>query len=179
MNPSEPDVVLAPVSPAEAEAVSEMAARIWPAAYGAILPAGQIDHMLAWMYDPERIRRDLSEGVAFFWIIAEGERIGFLAAGPVEPGSACPLHKCYLLPETQGRGIGSKALDQLCARLAAEGASAVELRVNRHNHAAIGFYGKNGFFTYAEDCRGIGGGYVMDDFLMRRELGSGAADAGT
>jgi ribosomal protein S18 acetylase RimI-like enzyme len=122
------------------------------------------------MYDPERIRRDLAEGVAFFWIVDAGRRAGFLAAGPVEPGSPCPLHKCYLLPETQGRGIGSKALDRLCTRLAADKVSAIELRVNRHNRPAIGFYGKNGFVTYAEDCREIGGGFVMDDFLMRREL---------
>jgi ribosomal protein S18 acetylase RimI-like enzyme len=178
MNPPEPEVALVPVSPSEAGAVSEMAARIWPAAYGDILPAGQIEHMLAWMYDPERIRRDLAEGVAFFWVVAKGGRIGFLAAGPVEPGSACPLHKCYLLPETQGRGLGSKALELLCALLVASGASSVELRVNRHNRSAIGFYGKNGFLTYAEDCREIGGGFVMDDFLMRRDLGAPAAEAG-
>lgn len=175
--PPEPDVVLLPVSSAEAAAVSDMAARIWPAAYGAILPPGQIDHMLAWMYDPERIRRDLAEGVAFLWILDRGSRAGFLAAGPVEPGAPCPLHKCYLLPEAQGRGLGSKALELLCERLAAAGASAVELRVNRHNRAAIGFYGKNGFSTYAEDRREIGGGYVMDDFLMRRELAATAHPA--
>lgn len=172
--PPESDVALQPLAPSEAEAVSEMAARIWPAAYGSILPPGQIDHMLAWMYDPERIRRDLAEGVAFFWILDAGRRAGFLAAGPVEPGSPCPLHKCYLLPETQGRGIGSEALDLLCARLAGAGAAAVELRVNRHNRAAIGFYEKNGFFTDGEDCREIGGGFVMDDFLMRRELAAPA-----
>lgn len=178
MNPPEPDVVLLPISPTEAEAVSEMAARIWPAAYGAILPAEQIDYMLAWMYDPERIRRDLAKGVAFLWILDAGSRIGFLAAGPVEAGSPCPLHKCYLLPETQGRGLGSKAIDLLCARLTEAGSAAVELRVNRHNRAAIRFYGKNGFVTYAEDCREIGGGFVMDDFLMRRELVA-TADAAT
>jgi ribosomal protein S18 acetylase RimI-like enzyme len=88
------------------------------------------------------------------------------------------LHKCYLLPETQGRGLGSKALELLCALLVAVGASSVELRVNRHNRSAIGFYGKNGFLTYAEDCREIGGGFVMDDFLMRRDLGAPAAEAG-
>lgn len=170
MDPPEPEVSLVPVLPAEAKAVSEMAARIWPAAYGNILPAGQIDYMLAWMYEPDRIRRDLGDGVAFLWILEAGARVGFLAAGPVEPGSPCPLHKCYLLPETQRRGLGSKALDLLRVRLVAAGASAIELRVNRHNLAAIGFYGKNGFVTYAEDCRKIGAGFVMDDFLMRREF---------
>lgn len=168
--PPEPDVSLATVDPAEAAAISEMAARIWPSAYGAILTPGQIEYMLSWMYDPARIRQDLAEGIDFRWILDAGERVGFLAAGPIPPDGVCPLHKCYLLPETQGRGLGSRALELLFTDLAAAGAVAVELRVNRHNHAAIGFYRKNRFITHAEDCREIGGGFVMDDFLMRREL---------
>jgi ribosomal protein S18 acetylase RimI-like enzyme len=61
-------------------------------------------------------------------------------------------------------------LAQLRERLAGSGARTLELRVNRHNAAAIGFYRKNGFTAFADDCREIGGGYVMDDYLMRRDL---------
>jgi len=166
----EPEVTLAMLDPGEVEAVSEMAARIWPAAYGAILPEGQVEYMLSRMYDPEQLRRDLAEGVAFFWILDAADRVGFLAAGPIEPGLPCALHKCYLLPEVHGCGIGSAALFRLGADLAAAGATSLELRVNRNNARAIAFYRKNGFTVYAEDCREFGHGFVMDDFLMRKEL---------
>ncbi len=165
-----PAVSLTGVAAEELGEVSAMAARIWPAAYGEILPPGQIDFMLERMYAPERLRRDLAEGVDLFWVRSGPERIGFLAAGPLLPGASCPLHKCYLLPEFQGAGLGSAALGLLCARFAEAGARAIELRVNRHNAAAIAFYRKNGFTVSGEDCREIGGGFVMDDYLMRRDL---------
>lgn len=170
MIPSEPDVTLAEVAAEEVGAVAEMASRIWPATYGAILPPGQIEYMLAKMYAPARLLQDQEEGVDLLWILLEGERTGFLAAGPIAPDGACPLHKLYLLPGSQRGGIGSLALARLCERLAGSGAHTLELRVNRHNAAAIAFYRKNSFTVFAEDCREIGGGYVMDDYLMRREL---------
>ena len=40
---------LLPAAPDEAEAIGEMARGIWPTVYGASLPPGQIDYMLAWM----------------------------------------------------------------------------------------------------------------------------------
>jgi diamine N-acetyltransferase len=170
MIPQLTDVSLIEVAAEEVGAVAEMASRIWPVAYGAILPPGQIEFMLAKMYAPARLLQDREEGVDLLWIHIGGERTGFLAAGPVAPDGACPLHKLYLLPGSQRGGIGSLALARLCERLAGSGARRLELRVNRHNAPAIAFYRKNGFFIHAEDCREIGGGYVMDDYLMRREL---------
>ena len=62
------------------------------------------------------------------------------------------------------------ALAEIASLVAAAGASSLELRVNRGNVAAIGFYRKNGFTVHAEDRREIGNGFVMDDYLMRLEL---------
>lgn len=149
-----------------------MASRIWPAAYGTILQPEQIDYMLRRMYRLEQLRSDLAEGVRMWWIRLHGERVGFLAVGPADPGGECPLHKCYVLPAVQGQGCGSRALDQLAEVLGQEGARSIGLRVNRHNTSAIGFYRKKGFVIHAEDCRDIGGGFVMDDFLMRKDLPS-------
>ena len=170
---AENSVFLTPVAPEDLDAVSAMAARIWPAAYGAILSPEQIEYMLRWMYDAETLRSNLAAGVLMWWIVRKEERIGFLAAGPREEAGLCPLHKFYLLPEAQGRGLGSAALAALVTRLHSDGVRILELRVNRHNHAAIGFYRRNGFTVHAEDCRDIGGGFAMDDYVMRLDLASG------
>lgn len=163
-------VLLSPVAEEELPELSAMAEEIWPAAYGDLLAPGQIEYMLSWMYAPESLRREMGKGIRFDWITVEATRVGFLGYGPVEPGASCPLHKCYLLPGAQGRGIATAAMRELMGKLRGAGAAAVELRVNRHNHRAIAFYRRNGFECFAEDCREIGGGYVMDDFLMRRTL---------
>lgn len=154
-----------------------MAARIWPIAYGAILSQAQLDYMLDWMYSPQALRRDIAGGVSFLWITKGGERIGFFAHGPVLPDLRCELHKCYVLPTAQGQGYGSAAMEMLLQQLSTLGATMVDLRVNRHNAPAIGFYKKNGFYLLAEDCKDIGGGYVMDDFILRKNLkGPASAD---
>ncbi len=164
---------LARLEGSEAEAVFTMAGDIWPSAYGKILSPGQIDYMLARMYHPGQIRRELAEGVDYRWIGCGERRLGFLAFGPAQAGEACPLHKFYLLPEEQGSGKGRAALALLIELAARSGATSLELRVNRHNTQAIAFYQRNGFSTYAEDLHEIGGGFAMDDFLMRRNLEEG------
>lgn len=176
MNPPPPapghGIDLITVTEHSVSALREMACLIWPVAYAGIIPGSQIDYMLEWMYAEETIRREIAEeSIAYRWITADGEKIGFLAAGPVASGAPCPLHKFYLLPDRQRCGHGSAAIVALASLVSAAGATSLELRVNRDNTAAIAFYRKNGFEVYAEDCRAIGGGFVMDDLLMRRPLG--------
>lgn len=160
---------LAPVTPEEAPAIAALAAWIWPTAYGSILPPGQIDYMLAWMYDADRLAADMRSGTSFRWIEWEEKRVGFLAYGPAEADGSCQLHKFYLLPDAQGRGLGSAAMSALLSEIRALGARICRLRVNRHN-PAVGFYKKHGFFIETEDCLDIGGGFVMDDYVMVRAM---------
>ncbi len=160
---------LAPVLPAEAPAIAAFAAGIWPSAYGSILPPGQIEYMLAWMYDPARLAEEMRQGVSFRWIEWENTRVGFLAYGPMEADGSCPLHKFYLLPDCQGRGIGSAAMSALLAEMRAAGIRLCRLRVNRQN-PAVQFYQKHGFTIESDDCRDIGSGFVMDDHVMIRPL---------
>jgi glutamate-1-semialdehyde aminotransferase len=62
------------------------------------------------------VRREIAEeSVAYHWITADGEKIGFLATGPISAGGPCSLHKCYLLPERQRSGHGSAALELLAS----------------------------------------------------------------
>jgi len=163
-------IALRGILPTEVDSVMSMAREIWPAAYGQMISAEQIDYMLGWMYAPQRLLAEITDGIAYRWIVRDGERIGFAAFGPVRHGAACPLHKCYLLPSSQGYGAGSEAMVLLCAEAAAAGATRLDLRVNRHNTPAIGFYLKNGFAITGEDCLDIGGDFAMDDYLMGKPL---------
>lgn len=165
------EISLKETAPEEAAEIAGMARRIWPDAYRGIISEEQIDYMLGWMYAPEEIAREITEeGVRYFWIGSSGENVGFLSVGPVRPRERAYLYKCYLLCENHGRGIGSRALGALVDFLAEAGISELELRVNRHNSTAISFYEKNGFLTVAEDRADIGGGFAMDDFIMRRAV---------
>ncbi len=159
------------VSPTEFPSVGKMAGEIWPEVYATIITPSQIQYMLERMYAPETIAREVKEkGIHYYWINLQGKSVGFLAFGPVKSGATCHLHKLYLLSSQQGRGIGSAALNWVIHHLAETEASSLELRVNRHNRAAITCYERNGFKKIAEDCLEIGGGFVMDDYLMSHPL---------
>jgi len=163
-------VQLSQVAPDELPLVSEMAAKIWPDAYKGINTPGQTAYMLEIMYSPEAMKKDISDGIIYDWIHCEGEPVGFLAAGPVSYGAPCFLHKCYVLTEAQGSGSGKAAIKLLFALLREAGSPLLKLRVNRKNSRAIGFYQTLGFAIEAEDVLDIGGGFVMDDYIMAKYL---------
>jgi GNAT superfamily N-acetyltransferase len=152
-------------------AIRDLAAVIWHEHYPGIISVAQIDYMLARMYDLATLRREMqSEGVRFEKLLVAGALAGFASYGPIKPPGVWKLHKLYLLRAHHGSGLGSRLL-QHCERAArAAGASRLVLNVNKRNTKAITAYERNGF-TVAEsmvlDC---GGGYVMDDFVMAKQL---------
>jgi len=169
------EVRLLAAGPAETGEIESIARKIWPVAYAGIISEAQIEFMLHWMYSPSKLIADMTqEGISYHWILFDGNKAGFIAAGPSpEEESVYQLHKFYLLPPWQNLGIGSRAMDLLIARLSSGGTTRLELRVNRNNTKAITFYRKNHFEVYAADCRDIGAGFVMDDFLLRCHIPGG------
>lgn len=171
MKPPPTDLSFPGIETGDFRKVGEMAKLIWPVAYGALISDAQINFMIGRMYDPVTIQREIKkEGIRYHWIFEKSERIGFLAFGPLAKAASCTLHKLYLLPERQGRGAGSTALRWITSQTKQVGASAIHLRVNRGNRDAIRCYEGNGFKITGEDCLEIGEGFVMDDYLMRKDL---------
>ena len=172
-----PDIRVASLD--DLETIRELADRTWRHCYPGIISEAQIDYMLGWMYSPETITAEMVGG-SICYLLAEAtvpERshpspIGFAAYGPSdsEPDTTAFLHKLYVAPEHQSQGIGSALLRHIERALRADGTCSLELRVNRENQNAVRAYEKNGFFRVAEICDEIGGGFVMDDYLMRKDL---------
>lgn len=131
----------------------------------------QINYMLDWMYSPGKIRGELTEdGIVYLLIEIEEEPIGFCGFGPLREGVTCEIHKIYLRPEFHGHGIGRRTMGEIERRATSAGSESLELRVNRANAAGNALYRKCGFQIVAEDCKEIGGGFVMDDYIFRKEL---------
>jgi ribosomal protein S18 acetylase RimI-like enzyme len=156
------------VTDAEVPLVSELAGRIWRAHYPSIISREQIEYMLALMYDVAQLRRDLSRGVVYE-LLFDGERaVGF--CGYEQIGGELKLHKLYLEVEEHGRGLGSLMLRHVEDEARRRGLRTVVLGVNRGNAKAIRSYERNGYRVRQELRTEIGGGFVMDDFIMEKEL---------
>ena len=166
MNPS--GLVLRPATAADIPCLRDLASRIWHACYPGIIGEDQIEYMLGWMYSAERLAADLARGVRFAIAEVDGVPSGYLAT-EADPGSGTlHLHKLYLLPESQGRGLGQAMLEEVGRIAAAAGLAQVELRVNKSNHRALRAYRRAGFEVREAVVADIGGGFVMDDFILVR-----------
>jgi GNAT superfamily N-acetyltransferase len=156
---------------ADLPAISELAGIIWRACYPGIITREQIDFMLARMYALETMRDEIrSQGIHYDCLFMDGNMIGFASYGPTEQPAVFKLHKIYLNPGWQGRGLGSLLLQHCEGEVRKLGAQRLILSVNKRNAKAIAAYQRNGFAIAESVVTDIGGGFVMDDFIMVKEL---------
>jgi GNAT superfamily N-acetyltransferase len=153
-------------------AISELAGVIWRACYPGIITHAQIDYMLARMYSLDVLRDETrSQGIRYDLLLVDGKPAGFASYGPTAEPGVMKLHKLYLLPEMQGRGLGSRLLQHVeCEVRAGRAGRRLILSVNKRNAKAITTYQRNGFVIAESVVTDIGGGFVMDDFIMAKEL---------
>jgi GNAT superfamily N-acetyltransferase len=162
------------IRPGELEDINTigfLAQQIWPETYGAILPAEQLQYMLNLFYSPASLRRQMVEDQHLFLIVEdEEEAIGFASWGVASGGAAeepgvYKLHKLYVLPGQQGKGLGRALLQYIFEAIRPEGAKVLRLNVNRYNKARQ-FYEKMGFAVVKEEDVAIGNNYFMNDYVM-------------
>ena len=151
--------------------IQEVAEKTWPASYRDIISPEQIRYMLNSMYSREKIEAAIQDPKQAFWLAEEnGKTLGFcgIEHDRPEPGFT-RIHKLYILPETQGSGLGKLLLDQVESEAVKHGNYKLHLNGNKHNKA-IGFYQKQGFRVDYDEVIEIGNGFVMDDFVMVKKI---------
>ena len=155
---------------ADAETIRQLANETWWPAYSPILPAAQIEYMLADIYDAEKISAQIRHNVQTYLLLYHDETpVGFAAFSPRENNpDVYKLHKLYCLPAVQGKGFGRALIQEVATQTLAAGVHMLELNVNRHNKAK-GMYEKMGFVVQYEEDIPIGP-YFMNDYVMRKVL---------
>lgn len=153
----------------ELQTVKDLAYAIWPHTYGHILSEVQLKYMLDSFYSIENLRQKLAEGHQFV-LVEDDKPLGFLSyEHHYEGNPVTRIHKIYVLPETQGRGIGKMLIDHAGMLARENGSQALSLNVNRYNNAQE-FYKKIGFEITGEEDIDIGRGYLMEDYKMEKKL---------
>ncbi len=167
-------------TPDDIPAIIALQTQIWEPTYRTILSAEQIQYMFDKLYAPDALLDQMTtKGHTF--VLAESETevatvelVGFASYGlagqtagaPV--GRAFKLHKIYVLPSTQGTGLGRQLLSEVELRCWQEGGNELLLNVNRYNKARL-FYERLGFQVVREEDIPIGP-YWMNDFVMNKAL---------
>jgi ribosomal protein S18 acetylase RimI-like enzyme len=151
--------------------IQKIAHQTWPSTFAGLLSEAQIAYMLNWMYDLKMLESQVEKGHNFFVAEEQGDAIGFAGfeLNHLE-GPKAKLHKLYLLPSSQGKGVGKVLLLEVAKRAREAGQKSMVLNVNKYNKKAIDFYLAMGFVTIRQEVNDIGSGYVMDDDVMELAL---------
>ena len=148
--------------------IKEIATITWPIAYGTYISSAQLDYMLDMMYSGDSLEDQMNKGHQFYLAEKNSEAIGFASVSK-EDDNACKLNKLYVLPTAQKTGAGKSLLFKTIEYATSQAASCVYLQVNKQNNAQQ-FYSKHGFAIREASILEIGGGYIMDDYIMELAL---------
>lgn len=149
--------------------IQKLAHEIWPKTYSGIISDGQITYMLEMMYSIFSLEKQL-ETRPFLLVEDQGEYIGFASYEiNVEHSSATKIHKIYVLPQTQGKGIGRQLIHHIAEIARKHDNTTLQLTVNKNNNARF-FYEKLGFSVIEQAVFDIGNGYIMDDYIMEKPI---------
>jgi ribosomal protein S18 acetylase RimI-like enzyme len=165
----EDTLVIRPADIEDINAIGFLAYQTWPSTYKDILTLEQLQYMLQMMYSPAALQEQMLQKHHHFFIaeIDENE-VGFTSYSETEPGTL-KIHKIYVLPGLQGKGVGKALMDSIIEEGKEQGAKKIQLNVNRNNKA-ISFYERNGFKILKEENIDIGNGYFMNDFVMEKPI---------
>jgi len=151
--------------------VQRLAHRIWHRHYPGILSHEQIVYMLDRSYSREALLPFATDPRRGFALAEDADAaIGFAAWHPPDEPATMKLDKLYVLPERHGQGIGRALIEHVAGVARDSGCVALILNVNRHNAGAIRAYERCGFTIREAGDFPIGGGFVMEDYIMARAL---------
>ena len=163
-------IVISEATAEDFPVIQKIAYETWPVAYGAILSKAQLDYMLGLFYSTQMLQKNFQNRHRFLLVSEHAQVLGFASyEHHYNQMNVTRLHKLYVLPESQGKGAGLVLLSEV-EKLAREVmSSAISLNVNRFNKAYF-FYLKNNYEVVGEIDLPIGGGFLMEDYMMQKKI---------
>ncbi len=148
-----------------------LAGEIWRRHYAQIISSAQIEYMLAQRFTASVLREELQRG-DIWWdqLLVDGRMTGFSSYVLTGYSREMKLDKLYVHHAHQRKGYGGMLLDRVVTIARAYGCERLKLTVNKHNRIAIAAYEKYGFRIADSIVKDIGGGFVMDDYVMVRSM---------
>ena len=157
-------------SPDQIAAVARLAREIWVEHYVPIIGRVQVDYMLDRFQSESAIAKQIEEGQEYYLILRDDAPAGYLAVLPEPSSRRMFLSKIYVEKELRGLGLGRAAIrfaEGLCRE---RGLDTLWLTVNKNNASSIAWYERIGFRKADPVVKEIGGGFIMDDYKMEKDV---------
>lgn len=161
-----------PVMTADQIAVTaELASAIWNEHFPAIIGQTQVDYMVENLQSAEAIAEQIQDGACYHLLKVDQKPVGYLSLIRDESAKRLMISKIYLRSSTRGQGLGKALLDFAVEEASRFDCTVLWLTVNRGNSGSIEWYLRRGFVITGEINKDIGGGFVMDDYVMEWRIG--------
>ncbi len=142
------DVEVREMGEGDLGAVQNVARITWAETYRDIIPEDERTRFVELAYSEESLKHRMESGV-FLVAVLGSEVVGF---ADFDPDPSKPLEvelaAIYVLPEMQGRGVGTRLLEAGIGRFGS--ARSLTLRVARDNRGGRRFYEARGFRSVGE-----------------------------
>lgn len=144
--------------------LSRLAHEIWHECFISIISYEQIEYMASLFLSPEAISENIRHGYIYRVLKDEEKMFGFTAS--VKEDGRIFLSKLYLLKDYRGKGYGRMLVEDVISLYDED---EIYLTVNKYN-PAYDLYLHLGFEVTDSVVTDIGGGFVMDDYIMSKKI---------
>lgn len=149
--------------------IAVLAEQIWHECFIGIISEKQIGYMVENFQSFNAMKNQVNQGYYYLSVRNNDDLCGYIGVKP-ENDDRFFLSKLYLRKDMRGNGIAKEMLRRVFEEARNIGKKSVYLTVNKHNTHAIEVYKKTGFSVIEAVITDIGGGFVMDDYVMEYKL---------
>ncbi len=156
-------------TPEQLEVLAALAHEIWHEFYEPLIGREQVQYMVSKFQSVAALREQLQEGYEYFLVRRDGVEVGYCGVQAQRSQGSLFVSKLYLRREVRGSGTGRACMEFLERLAVQRGLTQLWLTVNKGN-PSVQAYERLGFRIAADVVMDIGGGFVMDDFRMEKQL---------
>lgn len=152
-------------------AIYDLAVKTWNITYPSIISNEQIDYMIEKMYSKEKLNEVIEkEKFNFLLFEIDNQLVGFCSIEHKYTNEPITrIHKLYVDPDVHGKNVGKQLLFETEKLALKNNSTKLHLNVNKKN-PAVNFYIKQNFIVEREEVLDIGNSFVMDDYVMIKEI---------
>ncbi len=154
------------LSDSDIKKIEVLAEKIWSQHYTPIIGSAQVSYMLEKFQSCESIKNDIRNGYTYYIVSLDGIPRGYSA---VKTDNGVFLSKFYVEESARGKGAGKAMLSTITGYAKKENLKRIWLTCNKYN-PTVDIYKKLGYTIADSIVTDIGGGFVMDDYVMEKDL---------
>lgn len=155
-------VRIRPASQGDYPLIRRIARVTWAATYRPVIAAHNQRSFLKLAYSDRWLARRHQRPGGRLTVAEVGERVVGYASSVERTAEAAELTSLYVLPECQGRGIGTALLEHELATLVERGMTVVLVSALRENQPARRFYERRGFRAFDERTIPLGDQQIVE-----------------